>query len=252
MSTPVPRLSVVIPVRDEADNLAALAHEVHAALTGRFDYELLIVDDGSTDDSPTVLRALIREPGLGPRLRVLRHAQSCGQSAALWTGVQAARAPLIATLDGDGQNDPADIPRLLAALEAADRATALGLVIGHRRQRHDAFTRRVASRVANGLRRRLLADDTPDTGCGIKVFPRDLYLRLPYFDHMHRFLPALVHREGAGVLSVPVAHRRRQGGRSKYGIWDRLWVGIIDLFGVAWLKARDRRPVRVEELDRDA
>ena len=177
-----------------------------------------------------------------PRLRLLRHAQSRGQSAAIRSGVKAARGRWIATLDGDGQNDPADIPAPVADRPRQRRTTPPLLIAGHRARRQDSWSKRLASRIANAVRRRLLGDDTPDTGCGLKLFPRDLFLDLPYFDHMHRFLPALVLREGGIVRSVPVNHRPRQRGVSNYGVFDRLWVGIVDLFGVMWLRRRRARP----------
>jgi dolichol-phosphate mannosyltransferase len=232
-------LSVVVPVRNEADNIARLVDEIHAALAGRVEFELIYVDDGSTDDTPQRLRDAAR---LWPRLRVLRHARSCGQSTAIATGVRAARHPWIATLDGDGQNDPADIPLLLDRVRAGRRPPGLALVAGWRTARQDTLVRRLSSRVANAVRGRLLGDHMPDTGCGLKLFPRELFLRLPFFDHMHRFLPALVLREGAQVAAVPVRHRERVAGRSKYGIGNRLWVGIVDLFGVMWLNRRMQRP----------
>jgi dolichol-phosphate mannosyltransferase len=236
-------LSVVVPVHDEAENLAPLIHEIRAALTGRLQYEIVYVDDGSTDDTPDRLRALQRDV---PELRVLRHRRSCGQSAAIHSGVRHARGRYVATLDGDGQNDPADIPRLLEVLLAAP-ATGARMVTGQRANRHDSAVRRVSSRVANGVRGALLQDRTPDTGCGLKLFPRALFLEFPFFDHMHRFLPALALRHGGEVVSVPVNHRPRERGRSHYNIGNRLWVGIVDLFGVLWLVRRMQRPERVEE-----
>jgi glycosyltransferase involved in cell wall biosynthesis len=226
-------LSIVIPVRNEAENIAPLVAEIHAALDGLCAYEILYVDDGSTDATAAeILRAAAESPGL----RLLRHARSCGQSAAIRTGVRAARATWIATLDGDGQNDPADIRELWDLARAAPPASLL--VTGHRRIRRDSWPKRAASRIANRIRRRLLGDDTPDTGCGLKLFSRALFLDLPDFDHMHRFLPALVLRAGGSVRSVPVNHRPRRGGVSKYGVFDRLGVGIVDLFGVMWLQRR--------------
>ena len=233
------QLSVVVPVRDEADNLAPLVEEIHRALEGRCEFEVVYVDDGSTDGTLERLRALQRSH---PRLRVLRHARSCGQSTAIRTGVRAARGRWIATLDGDGQNDPADIPRLLAVRDAEGGEAARLMVVGWRRRRHDSWLRRLSSRVANGVRGRLLRDGTPDTGCGLKLFPRALFLELPYFDHMHRFLPALARRAGARVVSVEVRHRPRTRGRSKYGLHNRLWVGLVDLAGVMWLMRRSRLP----------
>jgi dolichol-phosphate mannosyltransferase len=233
------RVSVVVPVKDEADNILPLVEEVHAALDGRADFELIYVDDGSRDATP---QRLAEACARFPRLRVIRHRRSCGQSTALATGVRAARHPWIATLDGDGQNDPADIPALLQALGPGQRAPGLELVAGWRTQRHDSGLRKLSSRIANGVRGGLLGDRTPDTGCGLKVFSRELFLALPFFDHLHRFLPALALREGAAVVSVPVRHRPRTQGRSKYGVHNRLWVGIVDLFGVMWLQRRIKHP----------
>jgi dolichol-phosphate mannosyltransferase len=240
----VVKLSVIVPARDEAANIAPLVGEIEAALAGRFDYEIICVDDGSEDRSLDALRAV--RAAAGARLRVLRHPRSCGQSTAVWNGVRAAGGELVATLDGDGQNDPADIPRLVDALLAHEH-DGVRLVIGHRTRRSDSLIRLLSSRIANGVRGTLLHDQTPDTGCGLKVFRRDTFLALPYFDHMHRFLPALIQREGGRVVSVPVNHRSRTRGRSKYGINNRLWVGIIDLLGVAWLLRRERRPEVVFE-----
>lgn len=240
------QISVVVPVKDEAENIVPLVAEIHAALEARFDYEIVYVDDGSTDATPAAFAEARKRAG--ERLRVLRHEQGCGQSTAVWNGVHAARAPVIATLDGDGQNDPADIPALFDVLERGE-TPALQLVIGHRTRRNDGFIRRLSSRVANGVRTALLKDNTPDTGCGIKVFYRDAFMKLPYFDHMHRFLPALVQRQGGAVVSMPVNHRPRTQGRSKYGIHNRLWVGIVDLLGVAWLMRREKRPRTVAEQD---
>jgi dolichol-phosphate mannosyltransferase len=237
-------LSVVVPVYNEADNLEPLLKEIAAALDGGCDYEVIYVDDGSTD---TTLTKLTELRSRFPRLRILRHARSCGQSTALCSGIRAARADRIATLDGDGQNDPADIPRLLEELQRLQAGAGAAMVAGYRKSRKDTGWRRFSSRVANGVRGGLLKDRTPDTGCGLKVFSRELFLRLPYFDHMHRFLPALAQRAGAPVVSVEVNHRPRLAGVSKYGTWHRLWVGIVDLFGVMWLQRRALLP-QVEEI----
>ncbi|BBK33348.1 dolichol-phosphate mannosyltransferase [Stella humosa] len=235
----MPELAVVIPVRNEADNIAPLVAEIRAALAGRIPYEIVYVDDGSSDDTVQRIRAL---QATVPELRVVRHRASCGQSAAVRTGVRAARAPWIATLDGDGQNDPADIPGLWAMATGPDAPPGLGLVAGRRTKRRDTAAKRWASRIANGIRSRLLGDDTPDTGCGLKLFRRDEFLDLPGFDHMHRFLPALFIRRGQKVVSVPVNHRPRTQGRSNYGNLDRLLVSFGDLVGVMWLMRRGKRP----------
>jgi len=230
-----PLLSVVVPVKNEAPNIAPLVAEIRAALT-EVAHEIVYVDDGSTDNTPHVLAGEAASGGL----RFLRHATSCGQSAAIVTGVRAAAGTWIATLDGDGQNDPADIPALL---ERALREGGKVLIAGHRTERRDSFMKRFASRFANRLRAALLRDATPDTGCGLKVFPRESFLELPAFDHMHRFLPALFLRAGGRVLSVPVRHRPRLRGASNYGTLDRALVGVVDLAGVAWLQRRWKRPV---------
>jgi dolichol-phosphate mannosyltransferase len=229
-----PDISVVVPVRNEAGNVLPLVAEIRTALAGRA-FEIVYVDDGSTDASWAELHQAAAEGCF----RALRHRASCGQSAAIASGVAAARGRWIATLDGDGQNDPADIPALLARAEAATGAV---MVVGHRVTRKDSGVKRFSSRLANALRARLLGDATPDTGCGLKVFPRALFMALPRFDHMHRYLPALALRAGARVESVPVNHRPRLRGRSNYGVFDRLWVGIFDLVGVFWLMRRGRRP----------
>ncbi|GIW42271.1 MAG: dolichol-phosphate mannosyltransferase [Candidatus Binatia bacterium] len=223
--------SVVVPFHNEAENVARLFTELRSCLEGRFEFEVVAVDDGSED---ATLERLLEARRGWPRVRVLRHSGRSGQTAALRTGVRAARAEWIVTMDGDGQNDPRDIPSLLARREEA------ALVCGCRAGREDPWPKRVSSRVANAVRAWALEDGTPDTGCGLKVFHRETFLRLPPFDHMHRFLPALFLREGATVLSVEVSHRPRTHGRSHYGILDRLGVGLVDLFGVWWLR---RRPI---------
>jgi glycosyltransferase involved in cell wall biosynthesis len=240
-------LSVVIPVKNEAGNIAPLVAEIVAALAvrdqGLAEYEIVYVDDGSDD---ATVAEIGRLQASVPQLRFLRHARSCGQSAAIRSGVRAARGRWIATLDGDGQNDPADIPALWRIAQASPEGSPL-LIAGHRARRRDSWSKRQASRLANAVRRRLLHDDTLDTGCGLKLFPRVLFLELPFFDHMHRFLPALVLREGGIVRSLPVNHRPRQRGTSKYGVFDRLSVSIADLLGVMWLRRRHARPVLVED-----
>jgi dolichol-phosphate mannosyltransferase len=241
-------ISVVVPVHNEAENLQSLLGEIHQALEGRGDYEVIYVDDGSTDETLARLQNLQSE---FPRLRVLRHIKVCGQSTALCSGIRAARADVIATLDGDGQNDPANIPGMWDALKRLQKDWPLAMVAGYRKSRKDTGWRKFSSRVANTVRAAMLRDDTPDTGCGLKVFSRELFLHMPYFDHMHRFLPALAQRQGGKVISVEVNHRPRLAGVSKYGTWQRLWVGIIDLFGVMWLQRRAFVP-QIEEVKRRA
>src|SRR3984885_9233718 len=237
-------LSIVIPVKNEAGNIAPLVDEIGAALDGKgVDYEIVYVDDGSND---TTAAEIARLPATNTRLRLVIHAKSGGQSAAIRSGVKAARAPWIATLDGDGQNDPADLPSLWHIAKAAPVQPPL-LIAGHRARRQDSWTKRRASKIANPIRRAMLRDDTPDTGCGLKLFPRALFLDLPYFDHMHRFLPALVLREGGVVRSLPVNHRPRRRGTSKYGVLDRLAVGVSDLLGVMWLRRRRSLPVLLDD-----
>lgn len=239
------RISLVIPAYDEAACVEPLVNGIRAALDGVVDYELVFVDDGSVDDTFNQLMS-IKQEGF-PRLRICRHRTSCGQSTAILTGVRAANSDWIVTLDADGQNDPADIPRLLELLKSNDRDPRLQLIIGHRIRRHDGWIKRISSRIANSTRDWLLRDGTPDAGCGLKVFSRAAFLELPYFDHMHRFLPALFRRNGGIIKIVEVNHHPRQKGYSKYGLFDRLWVGIVDLFGVMWLQHRSRRPELVEE-----
>ncbi|HEX7338380.1 MAG TPA: glycosyltransferase [Rhodanobacteraceae bacterium] len=229
----MPQLSVVVPVFNERDNIPPLLAEITTALRGRIDFEVLYVDDDSDDDSLAVLK---QARATCPELRVLHHTQRSGQSTAVWNGIRAAKAPWVATLDGDGQNDPADIPKLLAARDAAD--ANVRLLAGWRTTRKDSFNKRISSKIANAVRSRMLRDATPDTGCGLKLIERETFLRLPYFDHMHRYLPALVKRAGFESRSIPVGHRPRTRGTSKYGMLDRLWVGLYDLRGVAWLLRR--------------
>ena len=237
--TDIPSVAVVIPVLNEEANIADLLTEVRSALDGVASFEIVVVNDGSTDGSATILANLAR---LDRRLRPIHHRRRYGQSAALETGVRLARAPVVVTLDGDGQNDPADIPALLKAFfEAANPDRVL--IVGHRTRRRDIMIKRLSSRIANGVRGFLLADRTPDTGCGLKVFSRAAIFELPRFNHMHRFLPALMLRQGGQVRSIPVHHRPRMRGESHYGLWDRLWIGIVDLLGVMWLI---RRPLRTE------
>jgi len=218
-----------------------LLDEITTVLTGQTGFEIIVVDDGSTDATRDELSSHL---GDFPGLRVVRHQARYGQSAAIATGVDAARTRWIVTLDGDGQNDPADILRFYHTLRQAP--ADVGLVIGYRTRRRDSLLRLLSSRIANRVRGLILGDDTPDSACGLKAFARETFLRLPRFDHMHRFLPALVRRQGGRVLSVEITQRARTGGRSKYGLHNRLWVGIVDLMGVWWLKRRALRPV-VEE-----
>lgn len=237
-------LSIVVPVKDEAPNVGALAREITAALVNEGLYEIIFVDDGSTDGTAVALDQL--KPEI-PHLRILRHSHNAGQSRALRTGVSAARGEIIATLDGDGQNDPTDLPKLLAEIRDGD--PRLGMVAGRRVRRRDNWAKRLASRVANRFRNWILRDGATDTGCGIKAFRRAAFMTLPYFDHMHRYLITLMLREGYTVHYVNVSHRPRIHGRSKYGVWDRALVGITDLMGVRWLQHRFRGGVlKIEEL----
>jgi dolichol-phosphate mannosyltransferase len=237
-----PAVSVVVPVRNEAGNIGPLVEEIERALDAR-PFEIVYVDDGSTDATAAELETLM---ATRPHLRHVRHAQSCGQSAAVRTGAGAARAPIVVTLDGDGQNDPAFIPALVSALEAG--APRVALIAGQRVGRKDTGFKKVQSRIANAVRNAVLRDGTRDTGCGLKAFRRDVFLVLPYFDGLHRFLPALVRREGYDIGYVDVKDRPRRAGVSNYGLWDRLWVGILDLAGVWWLiRRKKRRPEVFEE-----
>jgi dolichol-phosphate mannosyltransferase len=232
VSTVTPDLSVVIPVLNERGNIGPLIDEIHTALSGRAKYEIIVVDDGSSDGTGDEVReAMAGNPGV----HLVSHERTRGQSAAIRTGVQAANAPIVGVLDGDGQNDPADLPALFDRLRNADD---LRMVVGQRVGRQDTWVRKFSSRVANTVRNALLHDGITDTGCGLKVFYRADFLRLPAFDHMHRFLPALVQRDGGKIDCVDVSHRPRVRGDSKYGIGNRLWVGITDLFGVMWLQRR--------------
>ena len=230
------QLSVVVPVFNERDNVVPLINEISAALRGRIDFEIVYVDDHSTDDTLAVLGAA---KAANPELRVLHHVSQSGQSTAIRNGIKAARGHWIATLDGDGQNDPADIPKLLAMRD--ESPAPIKLFAGWRVERKDSGSKRLASKWANAIRSRLLHDETPDTGCGIKLFEREAFLDLPYFDHMHRYLPALMQRAGWQVRSVPVNHRARGTGVSKYNNLNRALVGIADLRGVGWLIRRSKR-----------
>jgi glycosyltransferase involved in cell wall biosynthesis len=242
MTTNEPAVSVVVPVRNEAANIAPLVAEIGAALDGQWPFEIVYVNDGSSDGTESELRGLMAQY---PWLRRVRHAQSCGQSAAVRSGVRAARAPLVVTLDGDGQNDPAFIPAMLRALEQGRPRVAL--VAGQRVGRKSGGFKKLQSRIANAVREAVLRDGTRDTGCGLKAFRRDVFMALPYFDGLHRFLPALVKREGHSVGYVDVVDRPRGAGVSNYGLWDRLWVGILDLAGVWWLIRRRKRVPEIVE-----
>ena len=234
---PALSFSVVIPVKDEAANIGKLLDEIGAATTSCSSFDVIAVDDGSSDNTLAVLRAYKQTHALP--LIILKNPHNLGQSTSIYMGVRQSQRDWIVTIDGDGQNDPADIPRLLACAEANPNAD---MVAGQRAKRRDSWNKRIASRIANGVRSRVLKDATPDTGCGLKLVRRELFLAIPYFNHMHRYLPALANRHGGTVLQVPVNHRHRTEGKSKYGTLDRLWVGIWDLMGVMWLMKRNRLP----------
>lgn len=231
--------SVVVPVKNEEDNIFPLLEEIHAALEGRAEFEVVYVDDGSTDWTADRLK---KAQERFPRLRIVRHITSCGQSRAIASAVYAARGEWIVTLDGDGQNDPADIPKLIERATTWVGVEPLNLVAGIRARRQDTWSKRISSKLANGIRQWLLKDGVTDTGCGLKAIRRDAFLRLPYFDHMHRYLPALIRRDGGAIEMVLVNHRPRMRGQSNYGFFDRLWVGISDLVGVMWLMRRCKLP----------
>ena len=242
MNTIDPAVSVVVPVRNEAGNIALLVAEIAKALEGQWSFEVVYVDDGSTDGTEAELKRLMTQHAW---LRRVRHKQSCGQSAAVRTGVAAARAPIVATLDGDGQNDPAFIPALVRVLEAGN--PRVELVAGQRVGRKSSGFKKLQSRIANAVRGAVLRDGTRDTGCGLKAFRRAVFLGLPYFDGLHRFLPALIRREGFDIGYVDVVDRPRAHGVSNYGMWDRLWIGILDLAGVWWLIRRKKRIPEISE-----
>ena len=239
---PTPAVSIVVPVRNEADNVGPLIAEIARALDGRWAYEIIYVDDGSTDATAEQLSAIIKQR---PNLRQLRHARSSGQSAAVRSGVRAARGAIVATLDGDGQNDPAFLPDLIAAVEAGGER--VGLAAGQRVGRKDTGFKKIQSRIANAVRSAILRDGTRDTGCGLKAFRREVFLMMPYFDGLHRFLPALMRREGFEIAYVEVTDRPRRSGVSNYGFFDRLWIGIMDLAGVWWLIRRKKPTPEVTE-----
>lgn len=242
-----PYVSVLIPAKNEAGNLIPLLEEVRAALVDET-FEVIVVDDGSTDATAVELRTL---QGSGyHQLRVLSHARSLGQSTSIYHAAEVARGHWLATLDGDGQNDPADLPKMLDLVRGSEGTpTGVKLVAGHRVNRRDTASKRWASRFANKLRASLLKDQTPDTGCGIKLIEREAFLRLPYFDHMHRFIPALIRRHNGRMLVHPVNHRERGAGVSNYGNLDRALVGIVDLFGVWWLIKRTRLDINAQETE---
>jgi dolichol-phosphate mannosyltransferase len=242
-----PAVSIVVPVKNEAGNIEPLVAEIAAALGPDGHFEIVYVDDGSADATSSQLNALM---GSRPWLRVINHAVPCGQSAAIRTGVIQARAPIVVTLDGDGQNDPAFIPALIRALEAG--APKVGLVAGQRVGRKATSFKKLQSRIANAVRGAILRDGTRDSGCGLKAFRREVFLALPYFDGLHRFLPALIRREGYDIGYVDVVDRLRRQGVSHYGMWDRLWIGILDLAGVWWLIRRKKRVPRATEVKRNA
>lgn len=237
-------ISVVVPVKDEAENAMPLAREIDRAIGRETPAEIIFVDDGSTDGTATALSTLKASI---PRLRIIKHGRNMGQSRAVRTGVCAAKGEVVVVLDGDGQNDPADIPALVAEFGKAG-AGRLGLVQGQRTKRQDSLKKKAASRLANRIRRGLLHDGASDVGCGLKALRREAFLALPYFDHMHRYMVALMLREGFEVRFVEVNHRPRLHGTSKYGVWDRLIVGITDVMGVRWLQHRHGGAVETEEL----
>ena len=243
MAEPV-ELSVVVPMHDEAGNAEALVLEIAGALSGR-SFEIIVVDDASRDQTRAELAAARTRV---PQLRIIAHRKNAGQSRAIRSGVLAARGPIVATLDGDGQNDPADLTSLISRLTRPEAPEGLAMVQGQRSKRQDTAAKQFASRVANGVRKRILGDGATDSGCGIKAFRRDAFLRLPYFDHMHRYMAALMLREGYGVEFLPVNHRPRGAGRSKYTNVGRLIAALTDLLGVLWLRRRSRNPIGADEL----
>ncbi len=240
-----PALSVVVPMYNESENAPELVAEIAAALRGKMPFEIVAVNDCSSDNTADVLVALKVE---FPELRVISHVSNAGQSRGVRTGVTAANAPIISTLDGDGQNNPADIPALFQQLTRDDAPELLMMVAGERQKRQDTAAKKLASRAANGIRKSLLGDDANDTGCGLKVFYRDAFMRLPYFDHIHRYLPALIKREGMEVEFAPVSARARLHGVSKYTNFQRAAVAVRDLMGVIWLRNRFKNPVSIDEL----
>ena len=237
-------VSIVIPAKNEEDNVEPLISEIMTALDGVAEFEIVYVDDGSTDKTHAELLRLMAAGNT--HIKPVRHRYSVGQSTAIMTGIQAARGELIVTMDADGQNDPADIPELLTAARKFPAATDF-CIAGYRKNRKDTAWKRFQSKVANNIRRRILNDGTPDTGCGLKVVPKTTFLKLPYFDHIHRFIPALVRRINGEIVVVEVNHRDRQAGESKYNMLGRLGVGIVDMFGVMWLQRRVKIAERIDD-----
>ena len=237
-------ISIVIPAKDERENIQPLVDEIYAALAEQYEFEIIYIDDGSSDGTFEEIVGL-KNAGRS-KLRVLKHAQSVGQSTAVYSGIKAAKGELIVTLDADGQNDPADIPAMLIKAQQFEVGEHF-CIAGYRKNRKDTAWYRFQSRLANKVRATLLGDGTPDTGCGLKVFPKATFLLLPYFDHMHRFIPALVCRLQGEIVVSEVHHRNRLAGVSKYNVWNRLWVGIVDMFGVMWLQRRAKFPKIIEE-----
>lgn len=241
-----PLVSVLIPAKDEAGNIGVLVDEIVRALQPACGFEIVLVDDGSTDG--TDQQFLQRCQALGAQAQLIRHAHGCGQSTALWSASHHARGRYFVTIDGDGQNDPADIPALVRQAQALEAGGEHFCIAGYRHKRKDTEWKKIQSKIANAVRRLILDDGVPDTGCGLKLIPRSTWGLLPYFDHMHRYIPALVRRVGGRIAVVPVNHRHRTAGVSKYTAWNRVWVGIVDMIGVRWLIRRSKQPVleRVE------
>jgi dolichol-phosphate mannosyltransferase len=229
------KISIVIPMYNEIENVEPLIQEIAQAMASFDDYEILAIDDYSQDGT---YQKLMQIRTLFPKLRVLQHVKNSGQSAGVVTGVRHAKFPWVATLDGDGQNDPADIPKLFEEILLHQKNNEMVVIAGHRSQRKDTWIKKSSSRIAYVVRSSILKDDCPDSGCGLKIFPKEIFLQLPHFNHIHRFLPALFKRQGIKVINLKVQHRPRLRGQSKYGVFNRLWVGIVDLFGVAWLMRR--------------
>lgn len=238
-------IAIVVPVKNESDNINPLLEEIYESFNNKCKFEIVYVDDGSDDDT---LDVLIKAQKKYEMLKVIQHEKSCGQSQSVATGIKYASAPVIGTLDGDGQNPAYDLPKMFDEYNKHDDKENL-LIMGHRHKRKDTKLKKVSSKFANAIRKKLLKDDTPDTGCGTKLFARDAFLDMPRFDHMHRYFPALMIRRGGRVMSMHVDHRQREKGVSKYGFWDRLWVGIFDMIGVIWLIKRSSVP-QIKEIDK--